>query len=218
MVFLVSFKSDPKATKKETIFGIDISEYQDDWIDLKKVKKDKRHVKFVIIRATMGDDRKDDKFQRRIKEVREAGFITGAYHYYDPNENSTKQAENYLSRVKLQKGDFIPIVDLEKLSKIQSTKELRQGLKNWLDIVEKKYGAKPMLYTGYKFYLDYLAKDFSAYPLWVAAYSEEKRETSVVKNCEIHQFSERVSIYGIKDKVDGNDIKKADLYKILLKK
>lgn len=29
------------------------------------------------------------------------GLIRGAYHYYDPNENSTKQAKNYIAVSKL---------------------------------------------------------------------------------------------------------------------
>ena len=75
-----------------------------------------------------------------------------------------------------------------------------------------------MLYTGYDFYLKHLSKDFSAYPLWIAAYDPSKRKTKVIKEAEIHQFSEKISISGITGKVDGNDIDRSKLSSILLKK
>lgn len=218
---LLSFKdvSKPKKHKKissSVVFGIDVSTYQGN-INWKKVKQDKHHIKFVIIRSTMGDNRRDGKFYTNVIGARAQGLIVGAYHYYDPNENSTKQANNYLNTVKLTKGDFIPIVDLEKLSNCQSTKKLKQGLLNWLKIVEKKYGVKPILYTGYDFCQKNL-KEFEKYPLWIAAYSNKKRKTKIVKNSEIHQFSEKVYIIGIKGPVDGNDIKKTKLPSLRLKK
>lgn len=207
-----------KPAKIQRVFGIDLSEYQDNDISWREIKKSKLNVRFIILRATMGDDRKDDRFVHRMNELRKEGFIVGAYHYYDPNESSTKQAQNYLSRVKLRKGDFVPIVDLERLSSIQSTKKLKDGLRNWLNIVGKAYGVKPMIYTGYSYYLSYLAKDFADYPLWVAAYSNHRKRTEVVKTSEILQFTDKLSVRGVRGKVDGNDIQKENLPKILLKK
>ena len=204
--------------KKKVLVGIDISEYQDDKIDWTKVKKDKHKVDFIILRSTMGDDRDDDKFRQRIGKVRAAGFIAGAYHYYDPNELSAAQAANYIRRVKLQRGDFIPIVDIEVLSKIQSNKKLLTGLKNWLNVVKKHFGVKPMIYTSYDFYKAHLKKDFSGYPLWVAAYSIKKKGTKIVKNCEILQFTEKVKIDGITNPVDGDKMQRSKLKNLLLKK
>lgn len=196
---------------KPISFGIDLSEYQGGDINWDTVKCCKHPIEFIIFRATMGDDRKDKKYAERIDGARKAGFIVGAYHYYDPNENSKKQARNYISTVTLQGGDFIPVLDIEKLSRKQPRKRLLKGLKNWLAIVEKHYGVKPMIYTSQKFYEDYLEKDFSEYHLWVAAYSEHKREHPTVKEAEVHQFTEEVRVSGISGLVDGNDISRTKL-------
>lgn len=212
---LFSFKQGSRKTL--VVFGIDVSNYQGR-INWAKVKKDKHKVKFVIIRSTMGDNRRDGKYYTNLAGARRQGFIVGAYHYYDPNENSVLQANNYLNTVKLKKDDIIPIVDLERLSRVQNKKNLKAGLKNWLKIVEKRYGVKPILYTGYDFYKSHLAKDFSRYPLWIAAYSYHKRKAKIVRESEIHQFSEKVTIFGIKGKVDGNDIKIKKLPSLRLKK
>jgi len=221
---LVTFfivKSSVKKAKKESIpsaimFGIDVSHYMGN-INWTKVKSCKHPIEFVIVRATMGADRKDEKFEQNITGAKSVNYIVGAYHYYDPNEPSAKQAKNYLETIDLQKGDFIPIVDIERLSNCQSTERLKKGLKNWLNIVEKKYGVKPILYTQYSMYNDCLSKDFAEYPLWVAAYSNKKREVSIVKNAGIHQFAKAVSIDGIGWKVDGSDIKRDKLPQLLLK-
>lgn len=191
-------------------FGIDISQYNGD-IDFDAVKHQEKHapIEFIIIRSTMGDDRKDENFQKNWSEAKDYGFIVGTYHYYDPDENSSKQAQNYIETVKLSKGDIIPILDIEKISEVQSMNQLRIGLKNWLDIVEEHYGVKPMIYTGYDYYRKNL-KDygFDEYPLWIAAYSPEKRNDSIVINAEIHQFAEKVRVPGITENwTDGNDVR-----------
>lgn len=201
----------------DCMFGIDVSQYQGD-IDWNRVASQRKHdIDFVIVRATMGSDREDKTFQKNFYSAKKY-FIVGAYHYYDPNENSTLQAENYLRKVKLQPGDFIPILDIERLSSIQSKTKLIEGVKNWMIIVEKEYGVKPILYTSLSFYHDYLEKDLSDYPIWIAAYSLEKRDHATVKAAEIHQFTEDVKIPGITENtVDGNDIRKAVLESLLIK-
>ena len=47
---------------------------------------------------------------------------------------------------------------------------LQQRVADWLLMVEKKYGARPMIYTNADFYKNYLAGRFDDYPLWVAHY------------------------------------------------
>lgn len=198
----------------ELVFGVDVSQYNGD-INWDKVKNQKKHkeIKFVIIRSTMGT-RVDKKFHKNFNEAKKQGFKVGAYHYYDPNENSKKQAENFIKNANLQKGDILPVLDIEKISKVQNLDNLRKGLKNYLRIIEDYYGVKPIIYTGLSFYEDYLKNyGFSEYPLWVAAYSAEKRMHESVKKSVMHQFSDKVKIPGIKEYFDGND---ASLNKILI--
>ncbi len=203
---------------KNIAFGIDVSEYQGE-INWEKVTDQKKHpIEFVFIRSTMGKNRKDKKFQKNWRSAKEKGFIVGAYHYYDPNENSVAQAENYLKSTPLKSGDFIPVVDIESLGKKQSKERLLLGLKRWLDIVEKHYGVKPIIYTGHSFFKSHLLDYFAEYPLWIAAYSNKKRVDRLVVDAEIHQFSEKVRVPGINSNtVDGNDISREKLKDLVLK-
>lgn len=191
-------------------FGIDVSQYNGDieWPKVKAQTKTKDPIKFVIIRSTVGTDR-DKRYDKNYNEAKENGFIVGSYHYYRPNQNSTLQFENFKSTVHLERGDVIPVVDIEVNSTVQSMNSLKVGLRNFVNLVEQEYGVKPIIYTKLSMWKDYLQQDFSDCQLWVAAYSTQRREDAIVKSAEIHQFTKEIrNIPGIPEKyVDGDDCK-----------
>jgi GH25 family lysozyme M1 (1,4-beta-N-acetylmuramidase) len=202
-------EENPWVSNSEYIFGIDISHYQGN-IDWDEVRTSHHPIEFVFIRSTMGADGKDTEYSSNWKKAQEKGYIRGAYHYYRPNENSTKQFNNYAASVQLISKDFAPILDIERPSKF-GPDNLRAGVLNWLQLAEKKYGKKPVIYTGRTFYNRYLKGHVGGYPLWIASYSGKHK----LKNIDwtFHQFTEKVRVKGIKTSVDGNDFKKelADL-------
>jgi lysozyme len=188
----------------EGILGVDISENQGK-INFQKLQLQlqNRPIEFMVIRVTMGSDGIDKRFKQNWREASKLPLVKGAYHYYRPNENSTKQAQHFIKNVKLQSGDMIPVLDIEKHSTIQSRDRLRQGIKNWLNLVEAHFGVKPMIYTGDRFFWDVLhGQGFDEYPIWVANYNPiDKPET---KNWVIWQFSEEGSLEGIGERIDLN--------------
>ena len=183
------------------VFGIDISHYQGK-INWDNVKTSSHPITFVFIRASMGKNKKDNRFSENWENAQKHNYVRGAYHYYRPSENSTKQFDNYNSIVKLKSVDFILILDIEKES-VFGRKNLRKGVLNWLKLAEAAYGVKPMIYTGLSFYNHTLKGYVDDYPIWIAAYSGKHR----VKNTDwtFHQFTEKVIINGIGEYVDGND-------------
>lgn len=185
------------------IFGFDISEYQDkiEWDKLGKVE-DTFQLSFVFIRATAGKDKIDTKFKTNWKEAKKLGLICGAYHYYRPNENSIKQADNFIKTVTLKKGDFPPVLDIEQLPKTQSLDSLKIGLKRWLLKIEKHYKVKPIIYSGESYYNDFLRKEFSEYPFWIANYNFWRKKPD--DNWLLWQFTEKATVEGVKGMIDLN--------------
>lgn len=183
------------------LFGIDISHYQGQ-INWKKLETSEHPIEFIFIRATMGIDGVDNHFHQNWKNAKNHNYLRGAYHYYRPNENSTEQFKNYNSIVRLEQGDFIPILDIEKESSL-GREQLKKGVMNWLKLAEKEYGVKPIVYTGLNFYQYILKDDIDDYPLWIAAYSGKHRLNGV--GWTFHQFTEKVKVKGIQSTVDGND-------------
>lgn len=188
---------------KDKVFGFDISQYQGkiDWDKLSSSNED-FPLRFVFIRATAGKNLTDTSFKTNWSLSKEKGFIRGAYHYYRPNENSLKQADNFIKTVKLKKGDLPPVLDIEKIPSEQSLDSLRVGLQRWLDKVEKHYGVKPIIYSGESFYTDFLQKEFKGYNLWIANYSFFEEE--IRKEWLFWQFTDKAELKGIDGYVDIN--------------
>ena len=194
----------PKVPVGDYIYGIDISEYQGvvAWDKLSEINESKL-VNFIIIRSTAGKNYRDRYFTSNWREAGKKNIIRGAYHYFRPNENSSEQAHNFIKNVKLSSGDLPPILDVERISKVQSISSLKTGIKNWLDIIELHYGIKPILYTGANYYKDHLAGEFLDYKLWIANYNNVKQPLNNF-DWEIWQFSDNGTASGIKGPVDLN--------------
>jgi lysozyme len=185
------------------VVGIDVSEYQGKirWSYVDTLEK-KYPLRYVLIRATVGNDRVDHQFKRNWLGAKENKMIRGAYHYYRPNENSLEQAELFIKTVKLKKGDLPPVLDIEKLPKEQSIERLKIGLRRWLKTVELHYGVRPIIYTGEKYYDDFLKEGFSDYLFWIANYNFYREE--IQDNWLFWQFTEKGTVPGIDYNVDIN--------------
>jgi len=169
---------EPTYPEGYNVRGIDISHYQTDikWEKLRNASINNDPVRFVIIKATEGQDLFDDDFNDNFFQAKENDFIRGAYHFFVPGVDAARQADFYLHQVHLVPGDLPPVLDIEKDGKLPK-KKLQKDVKKWLDIVEEKYGVKPILYTSYKFKKDFLDDPvFDEYPYWIAHYYINKLE------------------------------------------
>jgi len=191
------------ARHKDKALGIDVSHYQGkiDWEAVRDGNPDFA-LSFVFIRATAGSNKPDTEFKNNWKGVKASGYLRGAYHYYRPDENSVKQADNFIKNVKLVKGDLPPVLDIEKIPNKQNLDSLKRGLKRWLTKVEDHYGMKPILYSGESFYTDFLKKEFKGYDLWIANYSFFEDE--IRKEWLFWQFTDKAELKGIDTNVDVN--------------
>ena len=188
---------------KGKAIGFDVSEFQGkiDWTLVKTIE-DTYPLEFVFIRATAGNDKEDKRFKENWLGAKKNKMIRGAYHYYRPNENSLEQAQLFIQTVQLQKGDLPPVLDIEKLPKEQSLKNMKLGLTRWLNAVEAHYKVKPIIYTSEKYYDDFLKEEFSDYLFWIANYNFYREK--IGDDWLFWQFTEKSSIPGIKGNVDVN--------------
>lgn len=184
ILFLYFFFVNPysfrwKAIYRESVYpegynirGLDVSHYQGmiDWEVIRNSSLNNDPVRFIFIKATEGISLVDKNFNFNFYQAKKNDFIRGTYHFFIPDSDPVKQAQFYLHQVQLEPGDLPPVLDVEHIGKC-STKELQRRVKTWLDIVEKHYKTKPILYTGYKFKEKYLSDPmFDQYPFWIAHY------------------------------------------------
>lgn len=185
-------------------FGIDISHYQrkeDIQWDSLSLANGAITIDFVVLRATMGNRGKDKNFSEFWKLAKKHEKVRGAYHFYRPDEDPVLQANNFLSKVKLESGDLPPVLDIEKIPRTISKKDLVKNLKIWCGIMEENYGKKPIIYTYYYYYKDYLRGEFEDYPIWLANYNDVS-EPSTEDHWDFWQFTENGIVGGINTKVD----------------
>lgn len=189
-----------------TVFGIDVSRYQEkiNWKTVAQTRggNDSIAISFAFIKATEGKSLKDNRYAYNWKHAKKQGILRGAYHYYKPNVNSKLQADNFIATVKMEKGDLPPVLDIEETGKYGDD-NMRKGIKNWLTIVEKHYGIKPIIYCYVDFYERFLCTDdFKDYPFWIAHYYKDKLR--VKEKWYFWQHSDKAEVDGIKAKVDFN--------------
>ncbi len=188
------------------IHGIDISHHQGniDWQELRdKGTINKLPIRFVMIKATEGATKVDENFKDNFYQSREHGFTRGAYHFYSVHSPAKAQAEFFIRKVKLENGDLPPVLDVEHKPKKQSDAEFKASILQWLDIVERHYGVKPIIYTYYKFKMKYLSDPvFNTYPYWIAHYYVDKVEYD--GEWKFWQHTDVGQLPGIKGNVDFN--------------
>ena len=188
------------------IHGIDISHHQGhiDWDILKDQGTIDRHpVRFIMIKATEGSTQTDENFRENFHQAREYGFTRGAYHFYSVHSPAESQARHFLSQVKLENGDLPPVLDVEHKPKDQTDDQFKASVLTWLDIVEKHYQVKPIIYTYYKFKMKYLNDSvFDQYPYWIAHYYVDSVEYK--GRWKFWQHTDAGKLPGIKGHVDFN--------------
>ena len=188
------------------IHGIDISHHQGriDWGELKyNGSINKCPIRFVMIKATEGATQTDENFRDNFYQARENGFTRGAYHFYSVHTPAEQQAWHFISTVKLENGDLPPVLDVEHKPKEQTDEEFKNSVLQWLEMVEKHYRVKPIIYTYFKFKMRYLNDTiFDQYPYWIAHYYVDSLQYK--GSWKFWQHTDAGRLPGIKGQVDFN--------------
>jgi len=187
-----------------SIHGIDVSHYQSiiNWQDVKQMEYQHAKIGFSFIKATEGADIVDENYLRNWNDAKNAGIITGAYHFFHAGTSGKAQALNFIGAVDLSRNDLPPVLDIEQTNETD-VDSLKSEIKDWLVTVEEAYHVRPIIYTYVDFYEDCLKDDFDDYPLWIANYVSEDKP-NIEQNWIFWQHSERGHVNGIGGFVDFN--------------
>ncbi len=189
------------------VHGIDVSRYQQrvDWRRVKAMEVGNIRIMFAFIKATEGSWLKDPQFERNWENAREAGIIRGAYHYFLPHISPKDQAAKFIKTVRLRSGDLPPVVDVEE-TRGMSKAQIQKYTKEFLNLLEKQYNVRPILYTNRDFYKRYFAnhEDFKGYRFWIAHFHVTSFDMPGDENWHFWQHSDRGNVSGINERVDFN--------------
>ena len=157
--------------ERNGIIGVDVSSYQAD-IDMQKLKD--QDLKFIYIKATEGSSMQDNRFSENWKNAQSASLLSGAYHFFSYDSEGKIQAENFINTVgQDMSGRLLPAVDVEyygdKEINPPAKEDVVRELKAFLNLVEKTYGVKPLIYTRSDIYERYLKGEFDEYKKWMSS-------------------------------------------------
>ena len=154
----------------------------------------------VILKATEGLKFRDRKFDEYWQEAGRRSFTRGAYHFFRSSKDPAKQAQNYISKVKLRHSDLPPILDVETIHEGCTKEELNDKVLAWLQAVEAHYGRTPIVYTSDSFARDILSPAVTKhYPMWISRYNSQPPR---FKGWTMWQFTDKAVLYGASGYVD----------------
>jgi lysozyme len=180
------------------VYGIDISRYQHEighrlypinWKQLRITSLGTRNsalvngpidfpVSFVYIKSTQGTTIKSAYYQQDAHAARRQGILCGAYHFFSLHTSGKDQAQYFLDNTEILSSDMPPVLDVEPTDEAieQAGGEARlfANMRDWLTLVERATGKRPILYISQMFVKTHLlhAPDLcQTYPVWIARYN-----------------------------------------------
>lgn len=189
------------------VHGVDVSRWQGK-IDWKKLRT--QGANFAFIKSTDGGDHLDPKFMTNWKAAKAAGVKRGAYHFMYWCRSGEAQAKWFIRNVPKEKGALPPVVDAEwnhqskTCGRKKSPKLIRARMKVFMDIVERHYGQKPIIYTAPDFYEDNLRGHFKEYPFWLRSVAAHPKKRYPNRDFLFWQYSGTGLSRGHPTKIDLN--------------
>lgn len=156
---------------------------------------------YVYLKATEGGDNIDEKYEYNIELAQKHGIKVGSYHFFRPKTDLKKQLENFKAQCRPKNQDLIPMIDIETKSGL-STDEFCDSLFKFLDMVEKTYKQKPLLYTFTNFYNNYLLGKINDYKIMIAQYTKREPVLKDDRDITMWQYTGKGHIDGVNGFVD----------------
>ena len=165
--------------------GIDLS----GWDDVVYWDTLKNQVKFVILRAGIGQGGTDSVYEKYYKKCKEIGMPVGAYWYSKATTVKAAQQEaNYmLQRLKGKKFEYPIYYDIEWSEIFKLGKKKVSNIAASFCKVLEKAGYYCGIYSSLSFFNEYFTEEVKErYDLWIAAW-----DTSKPKGAKMWQFTNK---------------------------
>lgn len=169
----------------QVLYGIDVSNWQADyhWPD----------VDFGFAKASEGAGYVDPFLDHNRAEAKRVGATFGTYHFARPGSGSAQaQAFHYVETVNPRPGELL-CLDLE-VNDGQPAAAVAKWAKSWCEIVTRRTGRTPIVYTYLSFARAGNCNGLGGYPLWIADPSAPAGRPNVPPpwtDWSIHQYASK---------------------------
>ncbi|QGX99727.1 glycoside hydrolase [Roseovarius faecimaris] len=196
-----------KGPERYPVHGVDAARFQQkvNWRQAKRAG-----VAFAFIKATEGGDLLDPMFGVNWNGARTAGIPTGAYHFYYFCTKPRVQARWFIRNVPRKRGALPPVLDVEwnPFSPTCTTrpppKEVRRVMTIWLNVVERHYGQRPIIYTTPDFYKTNELYHFRGEEFWLRSTARPVDDVYPGQAWTFWQYTGTGLVPGFEGEVDIN--------------
>ncbi|UWQ90211.1 glycoside hydrolase family 25 protein [Rhodobacteraceae bacterium M382] len=201
----VDFKGKPPS--RYPVHGIDVARFQPqvDWTQARKAGID-----FAFIKATEGGDFLDPMFKSHWRGAGRARILRGAYHFFYFCRPAADQARWFIRNVPKTRGMLPPVLDMEwnpfspTCTKRPHGSVVRREAQIFLDMIERHYGQRPILYTTPEFYRQTDIGKLKNTEFWVRSTAKTPDRAYPKQNWHFWQYSSTGIVPGIEGDVDLN--------------
>ena len=189
------------------VHGIDVSRFQTgiDWPTARA-----NGVNFAFIKATEGGDRVDPMFEEHWRRAGEAGVKRGAYHFFYHCRPAAEQARWFIRHVPRELGALPPVLDMEwtptspTCTIRRDGATIREEARIFIDIIERHYGQRPMIYTTVDFFQDTELWRLKGVEFWLRSVADHPHGAYDGSDWSFWQYTSTGLVAGIAGEVDVN--------------
>lgn len=189
------------------VHGTDVSKYQGS-VDWEKARAS--GISFAFIKATEGGDRLDDHFHENWRATKAAGIPRSAYHFFYFCRPAREQAAWFIRHVPRDPSALPHVLDMEwnHLSPTCSLRppadEVQREMRVFLNMIERHYGKRPIIYTSIDFYEDNRLHQFDGYDWWLRSVSAHPSDRYGDERFLFWQYTGTGIVPGIEGDADIN--------------
>ena len=203
----VPVKFTGKAPNRYPVHGIDVARFQPEvnWRTARRAG-----VRFAFIKATEGGDLRDPMFSDHWRGAGRAGVLRGAYHFYYFCTKPSVQARWFIRNVPKTRNMLPPVLDMEwnpfspTCKKRPKGAVVRREARIFLDMMERHYGQRPIIYTTPKFYRETGIGKLRNTEFWLRSTAKTPAQAYPGQAWRFWQYSGTGLVPGIKGDVDLN--------------
>lgn len=193
--------------KHHQVHGIDVSRWQGD-IDWRQVRSS--GISFAYIKATEGGDFTDPMFRKNWELAGSAGVPRGAYHFYYFCRGAVEQARWFIDNVPRDRNALPHVLDMEWNHQSKTCKHkpdgesVRREAAKFLDMLERHYGKRPLVYTTPDFYKQTGIGRIPRTEFWLRSVAGHPSQTYPGASWTFWQYTGTGVVPGVRGPVDIN--------------
>lgn len=180
------------------IRGIDVSRHNG-MMNLDAAAED--GIEFVFIKASEGEELRDENFHINYEKAGHAGLKRGAYHFFRFDKDGITQGQNFMNAIGDRQLELGVVIDVEEYGNAKNVPHdsIMMKLADMVEYINLR-GHRVMFYTNRSGYEDFLMNTYTGMPLWICHFSS----TPFDADWTFWQFNHHAKVKGIPSEVDMN--------------